>query len=211
MMIRASPATVPGVIMIDLQLVNGNVLTMNPAKPAVESIAIWGGKIVAAGSNDELSGLRSNSTRIMDLDSATVIPGFIDAHTHFVQGSQTLDRVRLAGITTLAEMQRLVKEKADLTPEGEWVIGRGWDETKRTDVVALPTKEDLDAVAPNHPVYLGRADGHVGWANSLALRHAGIDRDRQDPYGGRIVRDEAGEPTGILLETAKKLVEDILP
>jgi predicted amidohydrolase YtcJ len=197
--------------MIDQLFRNGRILTMRSVRPAAEAVAVWGGRIVAVGRNDELDQLRSQASQVIDLDGATLMPGFIDAHTHFLMGSQTLDRVRLAGVTTLTEMQRLVEEKARVVPHGEWIIGRGWDETKRTDVVALPTKADLDAVAPNHPVYLGRADGHVGWANSMALRMAGIDRDREDPYGGHIIRDEHGEPTGILQETAKKLVEDILP
>jgi predicted amidohydrolase YtcJ len=198
-------------MLIDTLIRNANVLTMHQAMPRAESIAVWNGLIFAIGSNDELDGLRPLARQVIDLDGATLMPGFIDAHTHFVMGSQTLDRVRLAGINTLAEWRDRVSEKTQQISEGEWIIGRGWDETKRTDVRELPTKEDLDAIAPNHPVYLQRADAHVGWANSLALRMAGIDRDRQDPYGGRIVRDQNGDPTGILQETAKKLVEDILP
>jgi predicted amidohydrolase YtcJ len=190
---------------------NGRVLTIDASRPRAEAVFIRAGRIYAVGSNDELDAFRAVADRVIDLDGATLLPGLIDAHTHFLMGSQTLDRIRLAGVTTLEAMQALVAEKAATTPPGEWIIGRGWDETKRTDRVALPTKQDLDAVAPAHPVYLGRTDGHVGWANSRALALAGIDRERADPYGGRIVRDERGEPTGILQETAKKLVEDILP
>ncbi|HMM42079.1 MAG TPA: amidohydrolase [Thermomicrobiales bacterium] len=197
--------------MIDLLITNGRILTMNPEQPAAEAIAVANGRIVTVGTNDELAGLRGVARRVLDLDGATMIPGLIDAHTHFVMGSEALGRVRLAGMTTMAEMQRRVAEKVAAAAAGEWVTGRGWDDTKRTDVVALPTAADLDAVAPNNPVYLGRADGHVGWANSAALRLAGIDADTPDPYGGRIVRDERGEPTGILQETAKKLVERLLP
>ncbi|MEX1157734.1 MAG: amidohydrolase family protein [Thermomicrobiales bacterium] len=197
--------------MADVLFVNGRVLTIDSRRPRAEAVAVRDGKILAVGSSDELAGVRSAKTRVIDLDGATLMPGFIDAHTHFVSGSQTLDRIRLGGATTMAEMQRRVAEKVNAVQPGEWVVGRGWDETKRTDVVALPTKEELDAIAPDNPVYLGRADGHVGWANSAALRLAGINGDRADPYGGRIVRDERGEPTGILQETAKKLVEDILP
>ena len=148
---------------------------------------------------------------MLDLDGATLIPGLIDAHTHFVMGSESLSRVRLAGVATMAEMQRRVAEKVAAAPAGSWITGRGWDDTKRADVIALPTAADLDAVAPDHPVYLSRADAHVGWANSAALRLAGIDATTPDPYGGRIVRDERGEPTGILQETAKKLVERLIP
>jgi predicted amidohydrolase YtcJ len=190
---------------------NGNVLTIDERNPRAEAVLICGGRIFAVGSNDDLETFRSSADQVIDLDGATLMPGFIDAHTHFVMGSETLDRIRLAGVTTMVEMQRLVAGKVAASRPGEWIVGRGWDETKRTDQVALPTKTDLDTVAPDNPVYLGRADGHVGWANSAALLLAGIDANREDPYGGRIVRDETGEPTGILLETAKKIVEDILP
>lgn len=197
--------------MVDLLLVNGTVLTVNQMQPLAEAVAVRDGKIHAVGRSADLVGLRQSTTRVIDLDGATVIPGLIDAHTHFVSGSEALGQVRLGGVTTLAEWQERVREKVAQTKPGEWVVGRGWDDTKRTDIVSLPSKSDLDAIAPDNPVYLGRADGHVGWANSLALRLAGIDGGREDPYGGRIVRDDRGEPTGILLETAKKLVEAILP
>ncbi|HUG17023.1 MAG TPA: amidohydrolase [Thermomicrobiales bacterium] len=197
--------------MRDVLFHNGTVLTIDPARPRAEAVLVRGGRIHAVGKNDDLAAFRQSADQVVDLDGATLMPGIIDAHTHFVMGSQTLDRIRLAGVTIMSDMQRLVAEKAATVPPGEWIVGRGWDETKRTDRVALPTKEELDAVAPDNPVYLGRADGHVGWANSTALRLAGIDANRADPYGGRIVRDDEGEPTGILQETAKKLVEDILP
>jgi len=196
---------------IDLLLENANVLTMNPAQPTASTVAVAQGRIVAVGTREELAGLRSQAQRVLDLDGATLIPGLIDAHTHFVMGSESLSRVRLAGVATMAEMQRRVAEKVAAAPAGSWITGRGWDDTKRADVIALPTAADLDAVAPNHPVYLSRADAHVGWANSAALRLAGIDATTPDPYGGRIVRDERGEPTGILQETAKKLVERLIP
>lgn len=197
--------------MIDLLLENANVLTMNPAQPTASTVAVAQGRIVAVGTREELAGLRSQAQRVLDLDGATLIPGLIDAHTHFVMGSESLSRVRLAGVATMAEMQRRVAEKVAAAPAGSWITGRGWDDTKRADVIALPTAADLDAVAPDHPVYLSRADAHVGWANSAALRLAGIDATTPDPYGGRIVRDERGEPTGILQETAKKLVERLIP
>jgi predicted amidohydrolase YtcJ len=196
---------------VDLLLYNGNVLTIDPARPRAEAIAVRDGRIVAVGSDDDLETYRSGAARVIDLDGATVMPGFIDAHTHFVSGGMTLSRVRLGGLFTMREWQQAVLAKVREAEPGVWVSGRGWDDTKRTDVVALPTKEELDEVSPENPVYLGRADGHVGWANSLALREAGITRDTNDPYGGHIMRDEHGEPTGVLQETAKLLVERILP
>lgn len=197
--------------MVDLVLFNGRVLTMEASSPIAEAVAVHQGRIFAAGSNSELDALKSGARKSVDLRGATLMPGFIDAHTHFVSGGMSLANVNLVGARTMAEMQRRVAEKVETTADGEWVVGRGWDHTKRTDDVAWPTKEELDVVAPEHPVYLGRVDGHVGWANSRALAVAGINRDTADPYGGQIMRDEQGEPTGILLETAKNLVQNILP
>lgn len=197
--------------MIDLVLFNGRVLTIDPSLPHAEAVAVHQGRIFAVGSNADLEPLKSTARQTVDLRGATLIPGFIDAHTHFVSGGMSLANVNLVGARTMDEMQRRVAEKVETTPDGNWVVGRGWDHTKRTDEVAWPTKQDLDRVAPEHPVYLARVDGHVGWANSRALERAGITADSPDPYGGQIMRDEQGKPTGILLETAKNLVQNILP
>lgn len=197
--------------MIDLVFFNGRVLTIDPALPRAESVAVHQGRIFAVGSNDELESLRKQARKTVDLQGAVLLPGLIDAHTHFISGGMSLANVNLVGAFTMQEMQRRVAEKVERTPDGDWIVGRGWDHTKRTDEVAWPTKADLDQVAPDHPVYLGRVDGHVGWANSRALALAGITSDSPDPYGGQIMRDEHGEPTGILLETAKNLVQNILP
>ncbi len=197
--------------MIDLVFFNGRVLTIDPATPRAESVAVHQGRIFAVGSNDELEPLRKTARKTVDLQGAVLMPGIIDAHTHFISGGMSLANVNLVGAFTMQEMQRRVAEKVERTPDGDWVVGRGWDHTKRTDEVAWPTKEEIDLVAPDHPVYLARVDGHVGWANSRALALAGITSDSPDPYGGQIMRDEQGEPTGILLETAKNLVQNILP
>lgn len=196
--------------MVDLVFFNGRVLTMDSAMPLAESVAVHQGRIFAVGSNDDLDPLRTAATRTIDLDGATLMPGFIDAHTHFISGGMSLANVNLVGATTMAEMQRRVTEKVETT-RGDWITGRGWDHTKRTDDPVWPTKEEIDAVAPDHPVYLGRVDGHVGWANSRALALAGITKASPDPYGGQIMRAEDGEPTGILLETAKNLVQNLVP
>ena len=197
--------------MVDLVFFNGRVLTMDSEAPRAEAVAVHQGRIFAVGGNDGLDSLRRSAERAIDLDGAILMPGFIDAHTHFVSGGMSLANVNLAGVNTMAEMQRKVAGKVEITRDGDWITGRGWDHTKRTDEVAWPTKADLDAVAAEHPVYLGRVDGHVGWANSRALAMAGITSNSADPYGGQIMRDEQGEPTGILLETAKNLVQNIVP
>ncbi|CAN5563383.1 hypothetical protein BH24CHL1_BH24CHL1_11720 [soil metagenome] len=148
--------------MVDLVFFNGRVLTMDSAAPRAEAVAVHQGRIFGIGGNDELDSLRRSATRAIDLDGATLMPGFIDAHTHFVSGGMSLANVNLAGVNTMAEMQRRVADKVEMTRDGDWITGRGWDHTKRTDEVAWPTRAELDVVAPEHPVYLGRVDGHVG-------------------------------------------------
>ena len=197
--------------MIDLVFYNGNVLTMDASRKQAQSVAVHQGRIFALGTDDDLESLKNNARQTVDLQGATLMPGFIDAHTHFISGGMSLANVNLVGAFTMPEMQRRVAEKVETTPDGGWIVGRGWDHTKRTDEVAWPTKHDIDSVTTQHPVYLARVDGHVGWANSAALALAGITADSPDPYGGQIMRDERGEPTGILLETAKNLVQNLLP
>ncbi|RME50888.1 MAG: amidohydrolase, partial [Caldilineae bacterium] len=139
----------------------------------------------------------------------TVTPGFVDAHIHFLSYGLSLQEIDLAAVPTLAEAVERVRQRAAATPPGRWLTGRGWDQSLWPGG-AFPTKADLDAVAPAHPVFLRRKCGHAGWANSRALELAGITRDTPDPTGGEIVRDEHGEPTGILLERAMDLVFALL-
>lgn len=196
---------------MDLVLYNGNILTIDPGRPRAQAVAVRDGRIIAVGSDEELTGTLRSAERAVDLQGATLMPGFIDAHTHFVSGGTTLSRVRLGGLETMAEWQQAVADQVARAEPGQWVVGRGWDDTKRTDKAVLPTKEEIDAVSPENPVFLGRADGHVGWTNSLGLQRAGIDRDTPDPYGGHIMKGDGGEPTGVLQETAKLMIERILP
>jgi len=138
-----------------------------------------------------------------------VTPGFNDAHAHFLRGALALLNVVLTETKTLAEAQQIIAEKVKTVKPGEWITGRGWDHTIwKQD---FPRKTDLDKVAPNNPVYLVRVDGHVGWANSAALKLAGIDKNTPNPNGGEIERDATGEATGILKETAQGLVGRFVP
>lgn len=191
-------------------LLNGKIVTLDPGNAVVEAVAICGERVERTGSNQEIRSLAGKNTLVVDLDGRTVLPGFNDAHLHFEAGGFSLLQVRLYGVTTPEEIQRRVKTMVDSLPEGSWVRGRGWDHTLLPGS-RWPTKELLDEAAPDNPVYLRRVCGHVGWANSAALKAAGITRHTPDPEGGEIVRYRDGNPTGILKEDAGSLIADAIP
>lgn len=189
-----------------LVLFNGNIQTMDAAQPRAQAVAIAGDRVVAVGSNQEIRARLAEGGATIDLGGRTVTPGFIDAHLHFLSYGLSLRQIALIGVPTLAQAQARVAEKAAATPAGHWLLGRGWDQSL-WPVNAFPTRQDLDRVTTDHPVFLRRKCGHAGWANSRALALAGITWATPDPAGGEIVRDPAtGEPTGILLERAMDLV-----
>jgi predicted amidohydrolase YtcJ len=145
-----------------------------------------------------------------DLKSAFAMPGLIDAHGHVAGLGQALRRLRFAGTTSAEQIVGMVAEAARSRPKGEWIFGRGWDQNDWA-VQQFPTRAMLDPVSPEHPVWLRRVDGHAGWANTLAMRLAGITRDTRDPDGGRIERDANGEPTGVFVDNAMALVAGAIP
>jgi predicted amidohydrolase YtcJ len=187
-------------------LLNGDIHTMDNLLPHAEAMAIAGSRVVAVGSNSEIQALLAPGVKEVNLGGRTVVPGFTDAHLHFMSYGISLKQVDLAEVPTLEEaLQRVAAGVAD-TPAGNWVRGRGWDHSL-WEGGAFPSKTDLDRLAPNNPVYLSRKCGHVGWANSRALELAGITADTPNPFGGAIDRDPGtGEPTGILKELAMDLV-----
>ena len=190
----------------ELALYNGVVRTLNPAAPQATAISIRDGRIVCVG-DDETCG---EGVRGIDLQGRTVVPGLADSHAH-LSGigfrEMTLD---LSEIGSLAELQARVAERSAAAEPDEWIVGRGWIEA-RWDPPAFPTKEDLDAAAPDNPVYLVRADGHAAVASSAALALAGVDRATEAPAGGEILRRADGEPTGMLLDRAQGLLTPLLP
>lgn len=199
----------------DLVLVNGKVFLADSAGTVVQALAVRGGRVVAAGTDAEVRRLAGPGTETVDLGGRLVTPGFNDAHVHFGSGGQGLLNVQLTGTTSLAEIERRVAAAAAQAQPGEWILGRGWDHTRlpasELGPGGWPTKEILDRAAPRNPVLLSRVDGHTSWANSAALRLAGIDRGTANPSGGEIVRDARGEATGILKETAEGLVSRHVP
>ena len=194
----------------DLVLVNGKVWTGNARKPFVQAVAIHADRIVAVGTNEEINALRDSSTHTIDLHGRLMTPGFIDNHVHFISGGFQLSAVQLRDASTPQEFARRIGAYAKQLPKGRWITGGDWDH-QLWKPAALPTRQLVDELTPDNPIFVSRLDGHMSLANSLALKMAGITRETPDPPGGTIVRDAAGEPTGILKDTAQSKVEALIP
>ncbi|MFN0103797.1 MAG: amidohydrolase [Bryobacteraceae bacterium] len=194
----------------DLWLRNGKVWTADPARPWAQSILIRGNTIAAVGADNELA-KQANGAREIDLKGRLTIPGFNDAHLHFIGGSLGLSQIDLNGICTLDDMQREVANFAAKHANDKWLHGRGW-EYVCLPRGRLPRKEDLDKVVKDRPVFLAAYDGHTAWVNSKALELAGVDRNTKFTGFGEIVKDPTtGEPTGSLKEGAMNLVRRLVP
>ena len=184
----------------DIVILHAKIYTVNPKQPWAEAIAIRDGKIVAVGSDREITLYRSSSARVIDAAQHLLMPGFTDCHIHFLDGALSTLQVNLDDAKSISEIQKLVHEFAAKHTESEWVLGRGW----LYDVFrpsGMPDKKYLDEIIPDRPVYLESFDAHTWWANSQALKRAGISRDTPDPPGGKLVRDpQSGEPTGVVME-----------
>ena len=194
----------------DLIIVNAVVHTMDPARPIVEAVAIYGNRIVAVGSSNDITKLAASNTRVIDAKKRLVVPGFNDAHVHFLGGGFQLSSVDLRDANTPAEFAERINRFARNLPSGRWITGGDWDHERWPDA-KLPTKELIDRFTSNTPVFVSRLDGHMALANSLALQLAGVTRQTLDPPGGVIVRDGDGEPTGILKDAAQNFVWKVVP
>ena len=196
--------------MIHSILLNGNIITLDQLRPRVSALAISYGRVVALGADAEMQRLATANTSVVNLDGKTVIPGLTDAHLHWEAQARSMRSVNVFEVPEKAVAVERVQERVSETAAGEWIQGQGWAQDLWTDR-AFPSKADLDAVAPHHPVYLSAKSGHAAWVNSAALKRAGISGGDGDPEGGQIMRDSAGAPTGILLETAMDLVSERIP
>jgi len=200
----------------DVIFTHGNVYTgiVDPtsmvAGKRAEAIAVHGDRILAVGTRDEVLKTKGADTKIIDLGGRFVMPGFNDAHMHLAHAGQEKLSVNLVGAKTLDEFRERIRAKVEAAHPGEWIVGAGWDETL-WPVKALPTRWDLDEVSSGHPVYMDRVDGHIGVANTRALQLASITVASREPAGGKIDRDEAGTPNGILRETARDAVRAVIP
>ncbi len=193
---------------IGLLIVNAKVFTADAKGTIAEAVAIDGERIVEVGKSADLRA-KYDAAKVLDVKGKLVTPGFNDAHVHFLRGALALLNIDLVGTPSLAAAKEKVAAKVKESKPGEWVIGRGWDHTLWDG--KFPNRNDLDAVAPNNPVFLVRVDGHVAWVNSKAIELAGITSAMKSPDGGEIERDPKGEATGILKETAQGLVSRLIP
>jgi predicted amidohydrolase YtcJ len=194
---------------VDLIVINGKVYTGEGAELA-EAIAVTGNKVVRVGTNREVQRLRRAQTVVVDAKGGAVVPGFNDTHAHLINGGLSLDQISLSDAQTLDDIKDTIRVWSEAHPEREWITGRGWYYQPFNG--AMPTRQMLDALVPDRPAYLIAYDGHTGWANTAALKLAGITRRTKSPANGVIVKDpRSGEPTGALKEGAMALMSDVAP
>lgn len=199
-----------GQVNADLVLLNGKVWTVNDKQPEAEAVAVLGHRIIAVGTTKDLRKLVGSQTRVIDLQGRRVVPGFNDAHVHFFNGGAGLASVQLRDAKTPQEFANRIGVFAAKIPQGRWILEGNWDH-ENWSPAQLPTRQLIDAVTLNNPVFVQRLDGHMALANSVALKLAGITKTTPDPPGGLIVRDEAGEPTGVLKDAAMNAVYKVIP
>jgi len=193
-----------------LLLVNAKVWTGNPRQPEAEAVAIRGNRIEAVGSTSEILKQKSPDARVLDLHGRRVIAGFNDAHVHFYSGGANLTSPPLRYSKSQEDFRNTLGLYAKRLPPGRWILGGNWDHENWTPA-ELPTRQLIDAVTADWPVFINRLDGHMSLANSVALKLAGIDKKTKDVPGGVIMRDPSGYPTGILKDAAQGLVERVIP
>lgn len=190
--------------------INAKVYTVNEKQPVAEAVVIESNKIIFVGTNAEASKMIDSNTEVIDLKGKFLMPGFIDNHVHFISGGHYLLGIDLRPAQSTNEFKRILKDYAKQHP-AKWITGGYWNH-ENWEVKDLPTKEMIDEAVADQPVFVERLDGHMGVANSLALKMAGITKDTQSPEGGLIVKDpKTGEPTGVLKDNAMNLIYRIIP
>ena len=195
----------------DLALIDGNVVTMDSSQPSAEAVAIKKDRIVKVGTNKEISRWIGKTTKTINLQGRTVVPGLIDSHIHVGDFGKFLMWVDLKDVDSIEEMRRRIREHAQKIPEGRWIIGSGWDQARFVEK-RYPNFRDFDEASPDNPVILYHQCGRVCVVNSKALELANVTKETRSPSGGEIEKDaETGEPTGILRENATDLVWKTIP
>lgn len=193
-------------------IVLGTVLTMTPEAPTAQALAVQGGRIAAVGPEDRVRELRGPGTRVLELGERVALPGFHDSHVHLTQHGIELGQLDLSATPTLGEALELVRQRAARAAPGDWIVGSGFALQRwRLGTLGPEERAALDRAAPHNPVLLRSQDHHSAWANASALRLAGVERTTPDPENGTVVRDDDGEPTGLLLERALELVWSRVP
>ena len=211
----------------DLVVQNGNIYTVDVNSPKASAVAVKGGRIIAVGSNPDIDPFVGKKTRVVDLEGLTMIPGFIESHGHIMGLGSSKMKLDLNGIKDYDELVDIVANAVSETVPGEWILGRGWHQSKwtpqpETMVKGFQTHHKLSAVSPDNPVYLTHASGHAGFANAKAMEIAGIlsgtvfDMNLGDEIflkrdDGEIIRDENGKPTGVFNEVAQRLISKHIP
>ena len=209
-----SKTQTPPTVFADMVLQNGVVATVDEAIGNVQAIAVAGHEIIAVGSNEEISAYINADTQVIDLAGRMATPGFIEGHGHFMSLGRAKQILDLTNITNWQQAVSRVAAAVDSAEPGEWIFGRGWHQDKWEQIPedaidGVPLNTTLNLISPNNPVLLGHASGHAAFANDAALRAAGITDATADPEGGTIVRAENGRATGLLRETAQRLVASV--
>jgi predicted amidohydrolase YtcJ len=202
--------SVPAERPADNVFLNGKVLTMDESGSISESVAVKDGVIIFVGKNRDAEKFIGSGTKVIDLKGGLMMPGLIESHGHFYSTGHSLNILDLVGTVSAEEIAGLVRDRAVSLPEGQWIIGRGWDQNDWS-ITEFPDHSILDITAPKNPVLLHRVDGHAVWVNSLVLAMAGITAETRNPDGGEILRDNSGHPTGILIDNAINLISGITP
>jgi predicted amidohydrolase YtcJ len=194
----------------DLVITNANIHTMDAKRTVARSIALLNGKIIAIGSDAQTKPLIGPKTRVIDAGGKLVLPGFNDAHVHFMETGAQLSSVDLRSSKTPEEFVQRIKDFAAKLPKGRWILGGQWDHENWTPN-NLPTAAMIDSVTPDNPVFVNRLDGHMALANSLAIKLAGVDKNTPEVSGGLIVRDTSGNPAGVFKDAAMGYIEKVIP
>jgi predicted amidohydrolase YtcJ len=204
-------SSTPAVEPATMVLRGGKVVTVDPARPEAQAVAIRGDRIVAVGSNEEIAPYVGQGTEVIDLAGKTAVPGFVESHGHFTGLGQSKMNLDLMDVTSWERIVAMVGEAAKQAKPGDWIQGRGWHQEKWTtrpepNVEGFPLHDALDKVSPDNPVILTHASGHASFVNAKAMELAGLTPKTANPPGGEILKDKAGRPTGLLRETASGLV-----
>lgn len=195
----------------DLILLNGHIFTVEKNQPWVQACAVKNGRFTALGDNNFIKKFQGKNTRVIELNRRLVVPGFNDAHVHVLDGAFYLLGINLRGAADENEFKKRIQNYAGKLGKGEWILGGYWDH-EAWPSKKHPTKELIDEITGDNPVFIYRLDGHIALANSLALKLSGITADTPDPQGGEIVKDpKTGEPTGILKDIAQNMVKSVIP
>jgi predicted amidohydrolase YtcJ len=189
-------------------LTNARVYTLDAQNRTADSVVVRDGRIAFVGRRDEIT-LAAREESI-DLGGRVLLPGFVDSHAHLIGLARGMMSLDVSGVRSIAEVAARVQESARVQPAGTWITGRGWDQSLWPGG-AFPGHAALTAAAPEHPVSLTRVDGHASWLNAAALQAAGVTRESTDPAGGLILRDDAGEPSGVLIDLAQEFVRNVIP